>query len=325
MVNLRDDIYPKMTDWYGQTREDILNVWIDEAYIPFTEKFKSRDDFILFLNAISNPKDAELFLRLCKFYAVSKTVVKDTFTKLIMIFSIIETIVMRGEKYQPFKQWIVKRSNSELIQSKIPEIQNSSPKSFRKIMEYFKNVYHNTYGSTRNVISFFDKYVDFEYKRKIIKSFRYKRFDVVYQFSKWFFEDWERKPEIYQVSTIRELENYRDDYSKKYMIEENDLMPNCYTWEYCYVDYGDCYPEYGCFLEKEPKTLQRHLNEIINVIYAMRSEFVHNAHYPSIGGAGMDVYGGVYNDASILVLMSIIDFERIFENGLLNYYRSISN
>lgn len=325
MVDFRDDVYPLMKGWLGEKREEILSVWIDEAYSAFSNKFDSREKFIIFFNNIAQPDDAERFLRLCQFYSVSKTVVKDSFTKLIMMISVIETIVMRGEKYLPFKQWIVKRSNSSIIEEKINEIHTSNLKSFRKIMEYFKDVYHKDYGSTRNVVSFFDKNLDFQDKIKIIKSFKYKKYDVVYQFSKWFYEDREKKPDIYWVNDISDLAKYRDDYSKKYRIDKDILMPSCYNWEYCYVDYGDCYLDYGCMLKKDSDLLFNYLKEIVNVIYDMRSEFVHNAHYPTIGEKGVNIVGGVYNDKSILVEMTIEDFEKIFENGFLNYYRSLFN
>lgn len=202
MVDIRDDIYPNIK---SRTREKLLSWRVNEAYSAFSEKFDSKDDFIIFFNNIENVDDAERFLRLCIFYNVSKTMVEDAFTKLIMMISVIETIIMRGEKYLPFKQWIVKKSTKPVIENKISEINDSNLKSFRKKMEYFKDVYHRDYGTTRNVISFFDKYLEFEDKLKIIKSFRYERFDVVYQFSKCFYEDWERKPDVYWVKNIDDL------------------------------------------------------------------------------------------------------------------------
>ena len=79
------------------------------------------------------------------------------------------------------------------------------------------------------------------------------------------------------------------------------------------------------YVRKDSDLLFNYLKEIVNIIYDMRSEFVHNAHYPTIGEKGVNIVGGVYNDKSILVEMTIEDFEKIFENGFLNYYRSIFN
>ena len=95
MVKLREDLFPNLQNGIFGTRRENLNLWIDDAYEPLSESFHFKDDFIIFINSIRNAEDAELFIKMCWFYNISKTVEKSSYVKLIMMISIIEKIITK--------------------------------------------------------------------------------------------------------------------------------------------------------------------------------------------------------------------------------------
>ena len=306
-IQIRNDIFPNLGRGFG-SRDAHLKIWIGEAYNGLNAHFTSLMVFIQYVNNINSKENAEQFIRLCQFYNSSKNYVDNSFTKLIMILSIIESIISKGKKYRPFKDWILGQKN--LIESRIDYLKEGDVNTFIKIIEEFKTVYHSEYGSTRNVVDFFHKYMTIEDKVSIIKSFRYKNTKVVSQYSEKLYE---KIPHM--------LVNKFGDFNKTRFRVSEELMPLCYNWRCCYVDYGHCYPNIGsCLLMENEGLMFNTLKRIINIIYTMRSDFVHNAKMPGISEKGIDFTSTVYKGKLLMIELNIADLEELFERGFLAYY-----
>lgn len=308
---IRSDIFPKMGELGFGSREDILIVWVKEAYLPFTSHFSSQSQFVDLLNSIQPTENAELFIRFCQFYSVSKTRVRHPFTKLIMMLSVIEAIISMGRTYRPFKDWIM--GQNELIESRLDELKKGDVKTFKKIMEDFKTLYHEKFSSTRNVIEFFNNYFSEQDKVNIIKSFCYKRTDVVSEYSE----------KLWKNLSHMHVEEFGDLAERGFRISEDELMPLCYNWRNCYLDYVRCHPDnMDCMLKEDGELLFRYLKKVINMIYTMRSNFVHDAKFPPFGEDGINFVGGVYKGKAIIIELNMGHFEELFEKGFLKYFQT---
>jgi len=308
-MEIRIDIFSEL-GWFYSSREVELDIWVKEAYQPFNTHFSTLDKFISFINDIEKTEDAERFIRLCQFYNSSKNYVKHSFTKLIMMFSIIESIISLGKTYRPFKDWIL--GQYELIESRLTELKKIDVPIFKKIIDDLKIIYHDEYGSTRNVIDFFNDYISDDEKVNIIKSFRYKMTDYVSKYSE----------KLYEKIPHMIISNFNDFKEKGYHVE-NELMPICYNWRFCYIDYGHCHPNIFCELKEDDSLMALTLKKVINIIYSMRSDFVHNARMPPIGESGIDIVGGMFKGKPIMIELNIGEFEKIFENGFLEYFNQL--
>lgn len=309
VISIREDIFPDL-DGIFDSRNILLKRWVDASYDGMKDQFSSLDDFIIFLNNIKNKKDAEQFLRLCRFYNSSKNYVEYSFTKLIMMLSVIESIISSDKKYLPFKDWIL--GQDDLIESRLTDIKKRDIKEFKRVIQDFKEIYHSEYGSTRNVIDFFHTYMDKSDKVYIIKSFKPKKTDIVQQYSEKLYE---KAPHMIGES-FKELKN------KGHKIRENELMPLCYNWRYCYVEYGHCHPDIYCCLMEDDELLLRYLKKVIGVIYSLRSNFVHNAKMPGIGEGGIDFSSTLYKGKHLMIELNITDFENLFEKGFIKYFEN---
>jgi len=308
MVELRRDIFPNLKDDVFSTRNETLKIWIHEVFESFKGMFSSTEELINYLNSFSNPLNVELFIRLSQFYGISKIYQESPYVKLIMMVSIIEKLTNKEKKYIPFKDWIFTQDNK--IEKLIHKISVTNIQTFKKIVQSLKNDYHKDYGSQRNVVNFFDKYVSLNDKVKIIKSFKMKEREVVYQYCRKLFT-----PEEQRVDDIKKLSKYGYKIMKIH-------IPICYDWKWCYVSYNDCAPEIYCLLKDNENICKRALKKIVSIIYSMRSDFVHNAKIPPISEKGINFTVGLFKDEIIIVELSIDQFENIFERSFKKYFDS---
>jgi len=312
-MKIRSDIFPNLGGLGLGSRNKLLKVWVTEAHKALDNHFSSLNQFIEYVNNLNSKESAEYFIRLCQFYNSSKNYVEDPFTKLIMILSVIESIISSGRQYRPFKDWILGQTG--LIESRIEELKEGDVKTFKKIIEDFKIIYHAKYGSTRNVVDFFHQYMTKEDKVNIIKSFRYNRTKVVNQYSE----------KLYEKSPHMFVEKLEDFQNTRYKVRE-DLMPLCYNWRFCYVGDGHCHPNIGsCLLMEDNALMYQMLKKIINIIYTLRSDFVHNAKMPGIGEGGVDFSATIHKGKNLIVELNIADFENLFEKGFLAYFDTQTN
>jgi len=78
VTKLRKDIFTTIEESL-ENRENTLNMWINEAFKAVNSLFPSKEKFIEYVNLFRNPRDAELFIRLCQFYLITKKIRKGTF------------------------------------------------------------------------------------------------------------------------------------------------------------------------------------------------------------------------------------------------------
>jgi len=71
ITKLRKDFFPTIKE-FPENRENTINTWISEAFEAVNSLFPSKEKFIEYVNSFRNPRDAELFIRLCQFYLIAK-------------------------------------------------------------------------------------------------------------------------------------------------------------------------------------------------------------------------------------------------------------
>ena len=71
MVQIREDIFPKIQSIFS-TREEIIKIWVREAYNGLNSIFPNKKSFVEYINKIHDPLNAELLIRSAQYYLVSK-------------------------------------------------------------------------------------------------------------------------------------------------------------------------------------------------------------------------------------------------------------
>jgi hypothetical protein len=295
-------------------RQDKLWVFVNEGYQGISSQFKSENELVAYINSFTDAETAELFIEICKFYAVAKKHQQSSTVKLIMIFSIIEKLIIREKGWKEFHSWIFHQR--PLIQEHIDNAKKMDQKVFLKIIEDLKEQYFKEYGSQRNVVEFFKKYVTPEDQFKLIKAFRANYAKVIEN-------NWSQ--DLTPFETIEQASA-----TTKMPIEER-MMPYCFNWKKCLVDYGDCDHSDTCELNNK-LLLEETLKKVVNDIYQLRNDFVHSASITPLNeydasdaknSAGFVVSVIGSKDKPIIISITIQEFERIFEQAIKKYFDSI--
>lgn len=309
MVDLRDDLFSDMTGLF-EPREKTLQTWLDEAFEALKSQYPSVEDFITYINSFSDPKDSELLIEIGMFYLVSKKFLKESYFKLIIMISAIEKMVNKDRKFQEFYQWI--HTQEARIKELLPKIGNFDVKDFMKIMEMLENEYFDSFGSRRNVLQFFGNHLDQGDKIKLIRSMRANWTDTVWKFNE------KMRPDIRGVLDIKQLEE------KFGFSIEKHLMPYCYDWRKCYVDYGDCFPEFGCSLRDETGLLNQFLKKVVDDIYQIRNDLIHDARITPLSEENTILLARI-GEKPVSVELTADELEKIFERGLKHYFGSLAS
>jgi len=303
---IRNDIYPRLVDTPLWTREGHIDVLINECYKAMEQKLGKKSDFINYLNKIERPEDAELLIDVLSFYNKAKNYAEDTFIKVIMMISCIEKIAV--EKHMFFQDWLLKYE--PVVKERVEKIligTHDLHNDFKKLVSELKDEYNKEYGSSRKVRTFLSTHLTEDEKINLIRCFRLKHTSRAHRFSK------RMEPGYKDIETIEDLKK-----TGRFSVNEA-LMPSCYSWESCYVDYGQCCPEIYCTLRGN-KSLDETLKEIIDVIYGMRSKFVHNAKMFNLPKKDVFSVLDVYMDKGVSIEMKIEAFEEMFENCLKRFF-----
>ena len=271
--------------------------------------------FIKYLNSLKDPKDAEIFIRICQYYLVAKKHQPSSFVKLIMIISAIEILQSREKKYQEFYNWIDSKAVIFKVRKELSELDRFDTKDFRKIIRELKKDYSELYGSQRNVLDFFEKHLASRDKIKLIKSIRVNFTDATSGLNPKIFG----LEEIHQLSTILEI------LEKNNFKVEKRLMPYCYNLKRCYIDYLTCYPDIAeCTLMENIELQNKILRKVIGDIYQMRSDFVHDARITPLNERGsvgnFSVIGGKRKRKQVNIELTAEELEGIFERALKHYF-----
>ena len=202
MKKIRNDIFPNISPYIGEKEElfKILNApkeaeeeflkqyisryrgakikeFMDEVYSAMDSQFSSKKELVDYINAMNDAETAELFIRICKFYFISKKFQPTSYVKLIMMFSIIEKTISKEKEYEEFHSWIFNQRS--LIQEGLDNAEKKDKKTFLKIIEKLKDEYFKQFGSQRNVLEFFKNYVTTYNQIKLIKAFKANYTDVI--------------------------------------------------------------------------------------------------------------------------------------------------
>ena len=167
-----------LKDYLRRYRQEKLKVFINEAYQGISSQFQSEKDFIDYVNSLLDAETAELFIRICKFYFISKKYQPTSYVKLIMMFSIIEKTI--SKEWKEFLSWIF--NQRLVIQNRLDKAEKIDQKVFLEIIDELKEQYFKEYGSQRNVVEFFKNYVTKDNQIKLIKSFRANYAKVIENF-----------------------------------------------------------------------------------------------------------------------------------------------
>lgn len=301
-MTIRADIYPNLRDTLLGRRDEMLNMYFDEARNALSRFFRSREEIIEYVNGLPNREDAELFLDVCGFYNIAKNYARLPFLKFIMIISAIEQISVRG--YKPLSEWLVNEINKEFVEKELKF--DRKFESFKKIIKQLNDQYHKNFGARKKLFEFIREYLEDNEKIMLVKSFRTKR-------TKYLEGAYYRLTSHYQS-----MEEYAEKMRTKVY---EGWLPKCYDWQNCQIRGGKCNPNVRCVLLTNQEAFKRQLNITTRIIYDYRSMFVHNARLPPFSGNGeMVSVLDIYNGKPIVIEFRITDFEIILENALKRYF-----
>jgi hypothetical protein len=295
-----------------ETRDKALEDYVNETYEAVSSLFSSKDELIKYINSLDTPETAELFIKICGFYLISKKYQPLSYVKLIMILSAIERTVSKDKKYQEFSFWIDKQIPK--IKAELQKCEIINEKTYLQILRKLREDYFKIYGSSRNVIEFFQNHVSKENKIKLIKSFRANRTKIIANFSANLFG---LTPSVVPKTIEEAGEKFHERIDTR-------MMPYCYDWQQCFVGYGNCSPEMFCPLAHNDILLGKILKKVIDDIYQMRNDFVHTARITALNEKDsigtLIVIGAERKPVS--VELTAEDLETIFESGLKHYFDS---
>lgn len=312
LIKLRNDLFPQMIEFF-ESKEKTIERWADEAFEAFSSKFSSKEEFIKYMNSLKNPRDAELFIRIGHFYLVAKKYQQASYVKFIMIISIIEKIANKEKEFQEFYDWI--EGQDAKINELLPKLKAIDVNVFKDIIRKLKENYFQEFGSRRNVLAFFRIHLTQEDKIKLIRSVEVDRRGTVERYS-------ERIPAILRhvggkATTIEELKE------KGFNVKKH-FVPYCYNWKQCYFEYGQCVPSLGCLLKDDESLLDKTLKKVVDDLYQMRSDFVHDATITPLNEKDAIFTLGTSRKKPVLIKLTVEDLERMFEKALKHYFDTLT-
>ncbi|MEN3016305.1 MAG: hypothetical protein ABC585_00210 [Candidatus Methanosuratincola petrocarbonis] len=293
-----------MIEFEPKAKEKTIEGWADKAFEAFSSLFSSKEDFIKYVNSLKNPRDAELFLQTGNFYLVAKKYQHESYVKLIMIISIIEKIANKEKEFQEFYEWI--ESQDAKINEFLSESKTMDANVFKEIIIKLRDNYFQEFGSRRNVLAFFKKHFTKEDKIKLIRSIEADRKETVERILVAQYMG-------VRAATIEELKE------KGFNVEKN-FVPSCYDWMKCWFEYGQCYPNLGCLLKDDESLLDKTLKKVVDDLYQMRSDFVHDATITPLNDKDKIFNLSMSGKKPILILLTAEDLERMFEKALKHYF-----
>lgn len=313
MSKIRDDIFPNMIPFI-QSREKTITGYIDQAFDGIASVFSSKDEFVGYINSFDSPNTAESFIKICKFHSIAKRYQSTSYVKLIMILSAIEKITNKDRPYVEFCFWIT--SQREKIKEELLKKDKITEKEFKKIIEKLREEYFSEYGSSRNVLDFFQKYLSTKEKLLLVRSIEAKWTKIIPEFS----------TTIPLYKTLDELKNIEEAGNRTTKEVRMSLVPYCYDWKRCWINVS-CNPSISCPLQEDADKLKNTLKKVVGDIYQMRNDFVHNAKVvPLADDKGFGTLGVLGKKRKpISIKLTSKDLDILFESGLKTYFDNFTN
>ena len=358
-MKLRDDIFPRLQDvsildFLEKShiselkdvkilentkiieREKILNEWITVIWQAFKSIFKSKDEVIEYINSFKRVENAELFIQIGLYYYRAK-VQCNPVIKIITMFSIAERLMAGGEKYMPFEDWLISKKSRHFIEKRLRNISRLTYKAFKKLIENLRKEHRRRFGSKQGTIKFFHRYLTDEEKIMLVTSFKFIHkyinamwLSVIKRDYRDVFEQIKEEDVDTAISKIIEV------IKKHFHIEDSEIVgesifPVCYDWKVCPIYNGSCAINCEeddilyCKLRRSSEFLDEALEEVIKVLYSLRSEFIHEAAItliiPEKGESNFVIAPTIYRKRKPLFIeIAIEDLENIFEKAIKRYF-----
>jgi hypothetical protein len=291
---------------FFESKEKEIESWVDEACIALSSLFKTREDFVDYLNSFENPKDAELLLRVCQFYFVSKKHQPQSYVKLIMIISAIEKLANKEKEFQEFCDWIQGRKKE--IEALLPKSEIVDVTRFMGIINTLEETYFQEFGSRRNVYDFLNDHLTSGDKVRLIRSIKSRRIEVIPR---------------HRYVRMMGLDKFRsiDEAKVKLPIKvEKHFVSHCYDFRKCSYAFTDCEPDLDCLLEEDPVFRDKTLKKVVDDIYRIRSDFVHDAIITPLNEKSSMFLLGTIGKKAAFIELTAEDLENMFENALKHYF-----
>lgn len=306
--NIRDDIFPHLQDTLLWRREEEIRRYLEETQTCLDRLFPTLADLIEYLNGFDSPQDVELLISVCKFYNIAKNYANHPFLKFIMMISVFEKLSCG--RYLSFHDWLVMRENRETLENSIAKIEDYD--SLISFLNKSYQDYVSLYGLTSNLFRFFKEHLTENEKIELVRSFHVSRKQCI-------------ERDRYVLSrkhgvARREYENIEECSRVEGQPLEERLLPHCYDWKDCYLEYGRCCPDVACILKGNEELLDEELKRIINIIYDYRSKFVHGARAPPFSGNGVDFVSDVYNERPITIYFNLDELQEMLEDSLKRHF-----
>jgi len=202
--------------------------------------------------------------------------------RTLLLIIAVETLMM-DEKHCDFKDWLIAIKGIKGISERnklLIEIDIKSHSQLKEFISKMYEVYIKYYGITNKLRHFFLTYLDIDSKKKLIKSFSFKKEEI-------------------------------NKYVHKCFISKEECFSN--------PNYDRCYESNGCKL-KDPDEVDKILETLVPIIYGyFRSNFVHSGIQGHTADDVSCVYD-IYKGKDILVELSYDTLKDIIVKGIKNYY-----
>jgi hypothetical protein len=267
-------------------REDLLRLRLKEAFNNYSAVFpelNSPDDLAKYLENLQ-PKMRELLLEVANFVGIIYNkldavpeYLRDA-TTLVLMFSIIETLQLATKKYVEFSHWLQSKECASKLEQLL-EHEHDTGQMLKSLTED----YFSTYGSIHAATDFFENFLSKKEKQQMIQDYRVRK-----KCLERVWKDTLRMmlPAFDRTMTVVEVTAALDGRVKV----GEEFLPECYCTA-CFVDYGNCWPKFGCRLDDDEEALRRNLEKVTKrLVYSYRNAFVHKSRLPIMAGSAAHVF-----------------------------------
>ena len=295
-AELRDDIllFPELDFLDPSLKQTIRTAMISlgmrRALELFKAEFGTEHEVMTYVNSFVDPKDAEAFLRFSSFIIPSKGS-KPDIVGLIMIISAIERL--SRPDYIRFNEWLQTGEATELLRAELASSPILDPKQFMETFKKLSSRHSERTRHRRGFRAFLDELLTTEQKILILRGIRSKLDESVERHYK-------------DILTFeRQLE----------VLPFDHLVPGCFEYVPCWTGYEFCLGPDECRLKDDPQALSREFGVVADLLYDIRSQFVHAASLMAFiprqrEGAPMN-YLGIVNRSVISIDLKLETLEEM--------------
>ena len=294
-VVVRADLFDHMMS-ISVTMDQKRIEFVTDCQAAFPAQFPSFEDAARYVNSLDTKATAELFCEMARFYRVSKQNVTIEVLQLTMILTIIERIQSHGREFVALYDYLSRQNVAPLVTGPI-----ASVNELMRLLETIKQNYSAAHGATRGVVDFFQTYASDADKILLAKSMKTQDAEHLVGSSS------RVDPRLAGAATFAAA------VALGFPSHQGNL-PRCYNWKNCYIEYGDCHPDVGCDLTTDAPKMALTIKKLVQLLYAWRSKFDHDAKIPPISDAPFiaeTADGLIVNDLTIDLFRGI--FERTFK------------